>query len=81
MGQWEDEKPLLQTEDGEKKHLLTGKATKTKFTATEKRNIAFFIAGMLHSQLLLLHQHLITLINITKELCVSSLVLRAWVWL
>jgi hypothetical protein len=46
MGLWEDEKPLLQPEDGERKHLLSS-STEPTFTATEKRNIALFIAGIL----------------------------------
>eukprot|EP00026_Physarum_polycephalum_P007360 Phypoly_transcript_07419.p1 GENE.Phypoly_transcript_07419~~Phypoly_transcript_07419.p1 ORF type:complete len:537 (+),score=55.41 Phypoly_transcript_07419:76-1611(+) len=46
MGHWEDEKPLLQPEDGEKKHLLS-KTHETMFTSLEKRNIALFIAGIM----------------------------------
>jgi hypothetical protein len=47
MGHWEDDKPLLQREHGEKMHLLSHAPAETVFTPVEKRNIALFIAGML----------------------------------
>lgn len=67
MAHWDDEQTLPHPENGEKRPLLSSGATETKFTAIEKRNIAFFIAGMIKVLHSITFQHLFGLLIANKH--------------